>query len=271
MEWSEYFHPLGYGARGYRSIWIGPHNLRLYGYPDTGQHCHIEIQGNVLESFGCEHAQNYLLSLNHVSFDWRCTRIDVAFDQCPFTPAMCNEARIIGNIRTRAHRCSWKWLVSNDGDTLYIGSRKSGRLVRIYNRRGPTRLETEYHGEWAGKVCKLLAALRIDLWLIECAGILRDFVDFVDAKASSGNISRAPLLPWWNSFVDGAEKAELQIGGTHRAMTAMRMERYLQRLLPTLCVMRHGLGVSLDSLTDSILDDLPAKHLSRIRLIKGEN
>jgi len=48
----------------------------------------------------------------------------------------------------------------------------------------------------------------------------------------------------------------------------IRMERFLQRLLPTLCVMRHGLGVSLDSLADEIVDDLSAKHLARIRLLK---
>ena len=51
----------------------------------------------------------------------------------------------------------------------------------------------------------------------------------------------------------------------------MRMERYLQRLLPTLCVLRHGLGVSLDSLADSPLESLSAKHLSRIKLIKGND
>ena len=90
-------------------------------------------------------------------------------------------------------------------------------------------------------------------------GILRDFVDFVDANSSGENISRALLLPWWNTFVGGAEKAELQIGRTQQAVTAKRMERFLQRMLPTLCVMRHGLGVSLDSLADEIVDDLSAK------------
>ena len=271
MEWSEYFFAMGHGARSYRSLWTGPEGVRLYGYPDTGQHCHLEIQGNVLESFGLEHVRNYLFSLTNVSFEWQCTRIDVAFDYCPLTPTMCNEARQIGNIRTRAHQYSWKWFENNDGNTLYIGTRKSGRMIRIYDKRGPTRLEMEFRDKWANKVCEILATSPAKYWLFECMGILRDFVDFVDAEVSGENISRAPLLSWWDTFIDGAEKAELQIGRTQQAITAMSMERYLQRLLPTLCVMRHGLGVSLDSLADSILDGLPTKHLSRIRVLKGEH
>ena len=51
-----------------------------------------------------------------------------------------------------------------------------------------------------------------------------------------------------------------------QTITAIRMERHLQRLLPTLCVMRHGLGVSLDSLADSAKNTLTAKHLTRINL-----
>jgi hypothetical protein len=60
---------------------------------------------------------------------------------------------------------------------------------------------------------------------------LRDFVDFVDSVASGENISHTPLLFWWNEFVDGAEKAELQIGRTHQTITAMRVEHHLHRLL----------------------------------------
>ena len=177
----------------------------------------------------------------------------------------------IGNIRTRAHQYSWKWFKNNDGNTLYIGTRKSGRMVRIYDKRGPTRLELEFRDKWADKVCEILATSPAKYWLFECMSILRDFVDFVDAASSGGNISRAPLLPWWNTFIDGAEKAELQVGRAQQAVTAMRMERYLQRLLPTLCVMRHGLGVSLDSLADSILKDISVKHQTRIRVLKGED
>lgn len=46
------------------------------------------------------------------------------------------------------------------------------------------------------------------------------------------------------------------------------MERYLGRLLPTLCVMRHELQMSLDSLADSTLGELSTKHLAQIRLLK---
>ena len=87
-------------------VCTGPGGVCLYGYPDTGQHCHLEIQGNVLESFGLEHVRNYLFSLTNVAFELQCTRIDVAFDHCPFTPIMCNEARQIetfARVHTEIH------------------------------------------------------------------------------------------------------------------------------------------------------------------------
>lgn len=85
-------------------------------------------------------------------------------------------------------------------------------MVRIYDKRGPTRLEMESREKCADKACQILATSPTKYWLFECMGNLRDFVDFVDVEMSGENISRAPLLSWWNTFIDGAEKAELQIG-----------------------------------------------------------
>lgn len=45
LEWSSYFHCLNHGARGYSAMYIGPSGVRLYAYPHTGTHCHIEIPG----------------------------------------------------------------------------------------------------------------------------------------------------------------------------------------------------------------------------------
>lgn len=269
MEWSEYFRPLGYGGRGYRSIWVGPEGVRLYGYPEYGQHCHLEIHGRVLEGFDLEHLRNYLFSLTKISFDWRCTRIDIPFDNCPFTPDLCNEMREAGNVRTRAHRDSWEWFENPEGDTLNIGTRQSGRMVRIYDRRGPTRLELQLRDKWAEEVCGVLTTSPTKYWLYECLGILRDFLDFVDASGSGGNISRAPLLPWWAEFILGVEKAELQVARSRQEVTRARTERHLKRLVQTLCVWRHGLGVSLDALADAALDELSAKHLARLKILKG--
>jgi hypothetical protein len=49
MGWSEFFFAMGHRARNYRSLWVGPERVRLYGYPDAGHHCHSETQGRVLE------------------------------------------------------------------------------------------------------------------------------------------------------------------------------------------------------------------------------
>ena len=80
-------------------------------------------------------------------------------------------------------------------------------MARIYDKRGPTRLEIEFREKWADKKsARYLPPPLPNTGYSRCMGILRDFVDFVDAAVSGENISRAPLLPWWSTFIDGAEK-----------------------------------------------------------------
>jgi hypothetical protein len=86
MGWSEYYLALGHGAKGYSALYIGPGCIRLYAYPSTGLHCHLEVPGEVLEQVGTDLVFEYMHSLSEQGFDWRASRVDVAFDNVPFTP-----------------------------------------------------------------------------------------------------------------------------------------------------------------------------------------
>ncbi len=55
LEWSDHFFARNHGARGYAAMFNGPEGTRFYAYPSTGKHCHLEIAGELLESFGMGH------------------------------------------------------------------------------------------------------------------------------------------------------------------------------------------------------------------------
>jgi hypothetical protein len=280
-QWLSAFVDTGASGRFYKGIYSGPYGITLYAYPALGVHCHLEIKGDALENIGQTRAFEFLQHLDDLKAPpkdgetllkparWDAKRVDIAIDRGPFTPRDCYDAFLRRDIRCAASRKSHKWLSNADGDTFYLGSRASGRLSRFYNARGFTRSEIESKGRWAQMIGTMLAAQGSAGFEAFSIAYLRQFVDFVDASAASGSITRAPLLPWWHDFVGDVEKAQLKpdrIGIVGSA--AARANAYLERLRNTLCVLRNGLGVSLDQLCDSSEPLLSPKHLQKIADIR---
>lgn len=280
-DWLSVFIDTQRSGRHYKAIYSGPYGLSLYAYPALGIHCHLEVKGEAVEEIGQTRVFEFLQYLDDLKAPpkdgeteqkparWSVSRLDIAVDGGPFTPKDCYEAFLRGDIRCDASRKSYKWLNSADGDTLYLGSRASGRVTRIYNRRGPTRAEIESKGRWARMLGACLAAQGSADFERFAIAYVRQFVDFVDAGAASGSISRAPLLPWWQAFVGDVTKAQLKPDkGEFTSSELIRTRAYLDRLRNTLCVIRNGLGISLDQVCDSSESLLTPKHLQRIAEIR---
>jgi hypothetical protein len=276
----EHFVDIGVSGRYYKSIYSGPFGITLYAYPSRGIHCHLEIKGEAIEAIGQLRVFEFLQSLNSLKAPlmegqteqklakWSARRTDIALDGMPFTPRDCYEAFKRGDIRCAASRKSHKWYSNAEGDTFNLGSRSSGRLVRIYNRRGPTRLEMEFKGRWADMAGSVLAAQGCGDFETFSIGHVRQFVDFVDAH-TGGSITRADLLPWWEQAVGDVARATLKPENNGFVGSAVyRASAYLDRLLCTLCVLRNGLGIRLDEVCDGAEYRLTAKHLLKIAEIK---
>ena len=275
-DWVLHFINTGFSGRRYKAIYSGPLGIGLYGYPTVGRHCHLEVKGEAIEGIGQIRVFEFLESLNEIeAIDkegnltgglarWQGKRIDIAFDGAPFTPRQCYDALLRGDVRTDAHRDSYKWFSNSEGDTLYIGSRASGRLVRIYNRRGFTRVELESKSSWAEYVGSIIANQQYESFESFAMAYLRQFVDFVEGE-KGGSITRAPLLTWWAEFVGRSTKGTgrpLSPGTSGTLLT--QNKAYLERLLPSLLVIRRGLGVSLDMLAEGSEHRLTPKHLQKI-------
>lgn len=219
------FGRLGY-ADGYQ---VGP--VSVWHHPDQPQMgvC-VEVNGGACEILGSVKVAEVWAALG-----LRLSRLDVAADNCPFTPEQLFREWVAGNVRTRVKVLDpekmaakgytirpgledvrvHEWHESMTGCTLDMGSRSSGQYARVYDRRGFTRFELELKGRTAAAAGSLvlgrLLTEGVEGFAGSVLGLVRRFVDFVDVS-SAEHASRRELLPFWAAFVAGVEKASLSLG-----------------------------------------------------------
>lgn len=233
-------------AEGYA---VGP--VKVYHHeerPDMGV-C-VEFTGEACEELGAVRVGRL-----HVGLGLRASRFDLATDHCPFTPAELRDEWRADNVRTRAKvpenarpDRQWRssdWRSNAQGDTFRMGSRSSQQMARCYDSRGFTRFELELKGDTAQRAAgEFFAAVAMgDAVLLRSRALawIRRFVDFVDAGEDS-NISRAPLLEFWARFVEGVEKATVQLGG-EAVRTVERTHTWLERQVASaLAVVADSMG-----------------------------
>jgi DNA relaxase NicK len=163
----------------------------------------------VLPGGACSVGVDALLQLVERLRMWstRCevVRLDLAVDGVPFTPADAYRAVLAGQTvswvkRGRDGLIGHGWHSSNgtgEGNTLDIGRRSSQRYMRIYDRRGPTRVELETTRQYANAVAAAVIERRGDdlelaRFVVAC---LREFCDFGTQDGVHG-ARDVRLLPW---------------------------------------------------------------------------
>lgn len=182
--------------------------------PDMGV-C-IDVTGE-----GCEQLGLRVLAELRAFLGLKVTRLDVALDECPFTPADLRDAWQSGLVRTRAkvpvdarpdrqwRSCSWR--SDAKGDMFTMGARSSTQYARCYDERGFTRFELELKGRAAEVAAGRLLGSDLDGFAVEALGWVRRFVDFVEPD--DGNVSRRSLLPFWEAFCGLVPRAKVTLEG----------------------------------------------------------
>ena len=280
-RWEDDFTLRGTTGRHYNAIYDGPDGVVLYAYPKTGNHCSLQISGSAIEKLGqdslfrlLEAYQSYYSEerdCEDSKFHWQCTRIDIAFDNVPFTPAMCRDSWLAGNVRTRSHPDSYDWRSNAEGDTFYMGKRISGRLIRVYNRRGPVRLELELKKKFSVPFVRNLAENGFMVLRETAVGTVRDMVDFIDVGSDS-NKSRAALLDWWSLFVGDVERIRFSRLSREDSASAeeIRLRLFYNRMKPSLYMFAKVLGHDLNEVANSVEIDLKPHHFAKIRRIRPQ-
>ena len=256
MSWAEldrhWFVALDRSIAGYAGGWQGRDGVKIYAYPSTGQHCHLVMSGTVLERHTIDSIRRFLLRyVDETEFeeflaggkrpDIRITRFDIAIDHCPFSPRTVFDAMDRGDFRSKSRPGAW-YPDTGTGSTVYLGSKKSDKQLRVYDRRGPTRLELQFRRIPAFVLCMEAILCSSDEWPAHAVGVVRSMVDFVDRKS---NATQSPLLPWWEEFIGAAIEVRLPTAADTPDSIA-KLRGYVERIAPSVKALLHYDGRSAD-------------------------
>lgn len=200
--------------------------------------CQVQVRGSACERIGNDGVQRVLRDLSMIA-RVRASRVDVMAHTEAFTPRTMRDAAGAGSFNSRALKPDHRIFVeSPEGDTCYLGyvskpkggmKAKGDRCLRAYDRRGPTRIELQLRKDYAAGAAEVLAAEPVASWPTLIRGMIRHYVDFVDRDADP-RPTRCPLLPWWSSFVEQAEKIGVRRTETPFESTAIgKVDGTLQR------------------------------------------
>ncbi|KAA3642795.1 MAG: hypothetical protein DWQ07_19920 [Chloroflexi bacterium] len=243
--------PMGFGGRGYKSIGKSLAGAKLYTQPaNEGNHFHIELPASACDAIPPEQMSRMMQYLaeqeepeNH---RFRVTRLDLAWDGVNFTPQDFLEAVENDYIRTLAKRETTRVEQSpmtekEDGSlgttTIYLGSRTSTRSIRVYDKRGFTRVELEIRQERADQIARLLLVELPQKWSELGIAHLRDYIDVFE------NDEKENLAPWWEELVTGIVRANLKVSDA-ADIELVRLQRWMvTQVAPALSVLMDTVGL----------------------------
>jgi DNA relaxase NicK len=209
---------LEHGAKGFKNVLGGLLGFQLKLNPGNGrEYCTFEFPGQVCGSIAPEQFIHFYDLINIRKYRSNVTRIDFAFDNVPFTPDQFRQViiddenqkgigkPIVRSLTERASLCcmSKPLELREDGsgkgqDTCYFGNRSSQRFLRIYNRRGSTRLELELKEERANLIANSILTKEVDKYWFDIA--IAHLLDFIDID-----------LPWWKEFINNKNRAYMKL------------------------------------------------------------
>ena len=171
-------HGAGLRGDGFEVFWQGLGSASGLVY--------VQVRGEAFDSLSEAEA----LELLRMANGWRlaATRFDLCRDVLGLSVAGLRDAVVRGGVVSRAHSIDYtEGLRGANGRTLTIGSRSSDRYVRIYDRRGPTRIEVQLgRGMAAAAVERVLASGSFDgEWRAQVTSAVR----FASSPAWAGAVA----------------------------------------------------------------------------------
>ena len=259
LDPGSYLETLAWGRFMYQRHHVYANGIKLYFGPlaPNMPPCLIDCSGTACEALGFE-------KLQAIARDSELTRIDIAFDGAPFTPKQAAAWVREKSVRCRAKRRQYREDLNGglDGETLYLGSRQSSQLLRVYDSRGFTRVELELKHE-AAKSFKAILMGETLLFAQQAVGVLREFVDFVDTSSDT-NVTRAPLLPLWQQFTKALERVKLKLA-PKEVKTLEQVRAWLEHQVSAMLYTYHRSGGSISGILNYGREHLKSKHLRLLR------
>ena len=148
-------------------------------------------------------------------------------------------------IQKRDHGKSLGW-------TVYLGSRKSEAMIRIYDKAslqkvaGPwIRLELEAHQDFADALAREYLSRGAIAVVEQIARRLR----FVDPNPTDSNPRRAPAASWWSDFIGSVLPGDSLLVGEKPVTTIERLAMFVEKQAgPAMATVLKAEGGALDGL-----------------------
>ena len=233
--------PTDMGGRGFKRKDTALLGAQVYYEPaqDDDFFFHVEIKGQACTALA---PSVYIGIIRWLDFDevvFKVTRLDLAFDELFFTPTdFYNHLLTDNDILTFANRRTIKFHIApfearENGEIgtsgVYLGSRKSERMIRVYDLHGFTRLELQLKQDRADAIARHIFISEYPDWEQIAKSHLRQFVDF-------------PSWDYWIFFISSVVRSDLIIASA-RLMTLEKSKKYIEeQVSPTLSVLQDVLG-----------------------------
>lgn len=230
-------------GRGFQHIDTALQEAKLYWSPFPQQavsfdYCHFEFPGSACDVVLPERFSQFFEYLSENQMEFKITRLDLAFDHCPFTPKQFFERAFYEDCSTHAKRETFTFTsspeyVREDGslgsDTCYIGSRSSSRFLRVYDERGFTRLEIVLKDDRAHAVAVDLFSHSYSEWVRIGKAHVLDFIRFENWSV-------------WDGFIEDTSRADLVISAGRKVSLSKIRNWLAHQVSPALSVLFDVLG-----------------------------
>lgn len=131
----------------------------------------------------------------------KCSRLDAAFDAVPFTVETFHQAVKTGQLVSRHYKADTvDWRENKEGKTCYLGNRKGAYFLRVYDRRGPVRMEFEIKDNSAEHLFDYLCMREPEKWSDSLASFMLRSLDFREPGRYN---NRRKQVSWWENLLAG--------------------------------------------------------------------
>ena len=219
------------GGRGYRAR-SRSNGCVLYHTPlqntKSGSiHCCLDVSGSACDCLLPRELIEIVEDIQALGLVYRITRIDLAFDECPFTPKEFYDQAAGDGCRSLYKRETLSLVISPfkkkkvhiqgvtqlGTSTAYVGAGDSERFIRCYDERGFTRLEFVCKGDRAQVVAVMLLNSQYNEWDDLATGHLLDYIDFPGWLA-------------WGDFISYRSRAGIKISSA-RVISVDRLSTWM--------------------------------------------
>lgn len=251
--WFEKFlgamHQTGHGGKGFRKLYKALLEAKLYAAPiqqdilEGKEYFSFELPGKACEAIPDKLIQEFIVTTDRFE-KAKFTRLDLAWDGVAFEPHTVKEAVDNKQLRSYARRSSMQYIIHpyeerENGQlgtsAVRLGSNQSSRLLRVYDKHGPVRVELQARDKRADLIARDVLRHLPTQWFDPALGHLRDYVDFLDPETKE-------LLPWWSSFVHNQDRAMKVVSDAREVELNRLIEWVDNQVSPTLSVLADVIG-----------------------------